>query len=104
MNGKRTQRSADIVTAEASAKAVPVRDSKPKRGLENPRSFPGARQSAEGDSGETGGMGGWQKSTLGKVATGFLSGGTPTALQDLFRTLLHELMIPKPRVANLHFT
>jgi type I restriction enzyme S subunit len=57
MNGKRRQRSADI----------PVRDSKPKRGLENPRSFPGAGQGAEGDSGETRGMSDWQTKRLGEV-------------------------------------
>ena len=51
MSVERTQRSADI----------PVRDSKPKRGLENPRSFPGDGQAAEGDSEEARGMNDWQK-------------------------------------------
>ncbi|MEN9284535.1 MAG: hypothetical protein RLZZ179_2028 [Verrucomicrobiota bacterium] len=45
---------------------IPVRESKPKRGSENPRSFPGAGQGAEGDSGEARGMrdsvpDGWSK-------------------------------------------
>jgi len=56
----RAKRSADI----------PVRESKPKRGLENPRSL-------EGNPGDDRGMSNWQTTTIGEVATGFLSGGTP---------------------------
>lgn len=56
----KAKRSADIATAEASAKAVPVRNSKPGRGLENPRSFTADGQGAEGDSGETWNMSDWQ--------------------------------------------
>jgi hypothetical protein len=54
------KRRSGIATAEASAKAVPARETKPKRGLENPRSFSGDGQGAEGDSGETWGMNDWQ--------------------------------------------
>lgn len=46
MSARGNKRSADI----------PVRESKPKRGLENPRSFPGDGQGAERDSGEAWGM------------------------------------------------
>lgn len=55
----------------------------PQGGLENPP--PGNRsrgagdgQGAEGDCGESWRMSDWQKTTFGKVSTGFLSGGTPT--------------------------
>ncbi len=68
MNGKRRQRSADI----------PVRNSKPKRGMGRARSSAEDGQGALGDFGDTRGMSTWQPSTLGAVANGFLSGGTPT--------------------------
>jgi len=41
-------------------------------------SVQGDAQRAEGDSGKTRVMSEWQKTTFGKVSTGFLSGGTPT--------------------------
>ena len=50
MSARGNNRSADI----------PVLDSKPKRALENPRSFPGDGQGAEGNLGEDWGMSDWQ--------------------------------------------
>ena len=63
-----TKRSADILVREKERGL-----SNPMHGrLENPSSC------LEGDSGEERGMSEWQKTTVGEVASGFLSGGTPS--------------------------
>jgi type I restriction enzyme S subunit len=74
MSAKETKRSVGIpVPEQARGLSSPGQDE-----LENPTSGARDGQGAEGDSGETRGVIDWRQSTVGEVATGFLSGGTPS--------------------------
>ena len=87
MSVKRAKRSADIATAVASAKAVPVREPKPKSGLENPRSF------ANNIHEENRGMIAWKEKKvkdLGEIVTG----RTPSTKCDDFYGGDYNLISP----------